>query len=307
LIFRLAASASPRRPLLREDCAMTENYLISADVLRSRLGEPGLRILDASWYLPAASRNPAAEFTAEHIPGAAFFDIDKVVDPSSSLPHTLASEADFTAAARALGISDGDEIVVYDTAGLFSAARVWWNFRLAGAGSVRVLDGGLPAWKAIGAPLEAGAPAPTHGTFTARYDLSLVRNFDDILSIVTSGKAAGIVDARAAARFAGEVPEPRAGVLSGHIAGSRSVPFATLLDATGRVRPASELRGLFEDAGVDLAGPIVASCGSGVTAGVVALGLAIVGRPDVPVYDGSWSEWGSRVESRGHIAIGSAT
>jgi len=286
---------------------MSEQHLISAEALRSRFGDPALKVLDASWYLSTANRDPAAEFVAEHIPGAVFFDINTVVDAGSPLPHTLASESDFTAASRALGINDGDEIVVYDTAGLFSAARAWWNFRLAGARNVRVLDGGLPAWKATGRALQSGTPSVTPGNFTARYDASLVRGFDDVLAIVTGGDAATIVDARAAARFTGEVPEPRPGLASGHIAGSRSVPFATLLDGSGHVKPAADLRATFEQAGVDLDRPIVASCGSGVTAAVVALGLAAIGRPDVPIYDGSWSEWGSREESRGHIATGSAT
>lgn len=285
---------------------MSEQYLISADDLLKRLGDPGLKLLDASWYLPAANRDAVAEFAAEHIPGAAFFDIDKIVDPQSTLPHTLAPEAVFTTAARSLGINDDDEIVVYDTAGLFSAARIWWNFRLAGAKQIRVLDGGLPAWKAIGGPVESGTPTPHPGNFTARYDLALFRSFDDVLATVAARKGSTIVDARAAARFAGEVAEPRPGVQSGHITGSRSVPFATLLDSSGRVKPEAELRAQFSAAGVDLDGPIIASCGSGVTAAVVALGLAILGRPDVPIYDGSWSEWGARDESRPFIATGSA-
>ncbi|MDC9826243.1 3-mercaptopyruvate sulfurtransferase [Devosia sp. ZB163] len=285
---------------------MSNHFLITATELRTRRGEPGLRILDASWYLPAANRDPIADFAAGHIPGAVFFDIDKVVDPASTLPHTLAPETVFTAAARSLGIDDRDEIIVYDTAGLFSAARLWWNFRIAGASRIRVLDGGLPAWSAIGGPLESGSPTPQPGNFTARYDLSLLRTFDDVLATVTAGTGSTIIDARSAARFAGEVPEPRPGVQSGHITGSRSVPFATLLDATGQVKPASDLRATFSMAGVDLDGPIIASCGSGVTAAVVALGLVILGRPDVPIYDGSWSEWGAREESRKFIATGSA-
>lgn len=285
---------------------MTNANLISAEELAAHLARPSLKILDASWYMPAQNRDPKAEFETGHIPGAVFFDIDAVVDPRSTLPHTLASEADFTAAARGLGIDDGDDIIVYDTAGLFSAARVWWNFRLAGAASIRVLDGGLPAWTKIGGRLEQGSPRVPPGNFTAQYDLALVRSFAQVREIVAAGQAASLVDARAAARFRGEGAEPRPGVKSGHIAGSLNVPFAGLLDEAGHLKAPDALRTTFEEAGVDLDGPIVASCGSGVTAAIVALGLAAIGRSDVPIYDGSWSEWGSRDESAPFVATGAA-
>lgn len=285
---------------------MSNAYLISAEELKAQLGRPGLKILDASWYLPAQNRDPIAEFEAGHIPGARYFDIDTIVDPKSTLPHTLASEGDFTAAARALGLDEGDDIVVYDGAGIFSAARAWWNFRLAGAPSIRVLDGGLPAWTSAGGELEHGSVTVIPGNFTARYDGSLVRSFDDIRGLVAGGDAASIVDARAAARFRGEAAEPRPGVKSGHITGSRNVPFGTLLDEAGKLKSPDALRSTFAEAGVDVHAPIVASCGSGVTAAVVALGLATIGRPDVPIYDGSWSEWGAREESAALITTGPA-
>lgn len=284
---------------------MSNPHLISVKELGDSLGAPGVKILDASWYLPADNRNPRSDYLAGHIPGAGFFDIAAIADRSSPLPNTLAPEADFTLAVRRLGINAGDAIVVYDTAGLFSAARAWWNFRLAGVKSVRVLDGGFPAWLESGQPTEAGERTSAEGNFVARYNLSLLRTFDEVLAIVKSAGAT-IVDARGASRFSGAIAETRTGLSSGHISGSANVHYASLLDERGRFKPEAKLRSIFSEAGVDLAKPIIASCGSGVTAGILALALAGLGRPDIPIYDGSWTEWGSRAESAAFIATGSS-
>lgn len=270
--------------------------------LAELIGKPGVSILDASWYLPSEQRDPKADFAKAHIPGAAFFDLEAVSDASSGLPHTLAQPDAFGAAMRQLGINQGDLIVVYDTAGLFSAARAWWNFRVAGTDNVRVLNGGLPAWVAAGQATEAGAATRAPGNFVAHYDWSLVRSFEQLLATVQQGDAQ-IVDARGAPRFRGDVPEPRAGLKSGHISGSRNLPYSNLV-ADGRLKPEADLRAAFAQAGIETDEPIVTTCGSGVTASILALGLAALGRNDVPVYDGSWSEWGQRPESAALIATG---
>lgn len=278
---------------------MMPSPLIEVEELQVLLGQPGVSVVDASWYMPAEQRDCAAEFRAGHIPGAVFFDIDGVSDPSSGLPHTLAQPTAFAAAMGALGISSDDQIVVYDSAGLFSAARAWWNFRVAGVTNVRVLSGGLPAWRALGLPLETGTGTRPEARFVAQHHSELVRTFEQMKELVQAGTT-GIVDARGAARFNGEVAEPRPGLKSGHITGSRNVPYSSLV-ADGRLKPVAALKDAFEQAGVDVAGPVVTTCGSGVTAAILALGLAVLGRDDVPVYDGSWSEWGGRAESAGLI------
>lgn len=279
--------------------------LISADALPGLLGDPKLVVLDASWYMPGDKRDTKAEYLAGHIPGAAFFDLDENSDKASPYPHMLLAPAAFEAVARGLGVNNDSTIVVYDTAGLFSAARVWWNFRVMGAQNVAVLDGGLKLWAARGLPIETGPVAPAPGDFTARYDAGLVRGFDDMLGLVGQGGAT-IVDARGAPRFSGEAAEPRPGLASGHMPGARNVPYSKLIDADGTVRPREQIAAAFAEAGVDIGAPIVTTCGSGVTASVLALGLAVLGRGDVPVYDGSWSEWGARPESRGLVATGPA-
>src|SRR5262245_627934 len=267
-------------------------WLVETDWLAGHLHAPGLVVLDGTMHLPTTNRNARAEYLAEHIPGALFFDIDDISDKSSALPHMLPSAELFASRMKKMGIGDGMQVVAYDSEGLYSAARVWWMFRAMGHQDVRVLNGGLKRWKAEGRPLEDGEPRRrSERHFTARLNAELVRDVADVKGLIGS-KATQIIDARAAARFEGKVPEPRAGLRSGHIPGSRNVPFGSLLNADGTLKPAAELRAIFTRAGVDAGKPIVASCGSGVTAGVIALALAILGRADAAVYDGSWTEWG---------------
>jgi thiosulfate/3-mercaptopyruvate sulfurtransferase len=271
--------------------------LVSTEWLADHLAAPDVRIVDGSWYLPAQQRDAKAEFAEGHIPGAVFFDIDEIADTGNPLPHMLPSPEKFAARVRKLGLGDGCRIVVYDGAGLFSAARVWWMFRVFGHDDVAVLDGGLPKWRREGRPVEATPPAPGDRHFTARVNTLLVRDLDQMKANLASAREQ-VLDARPAGRFAGTDPEPRPGLRSGHIPGSRNLPFNRLVDPeTGTVLPADALRRLFVDAGIDLARPIVTTCGSGVSAAALALGLYVIGHRDVAVYDGSWSEWGGRTDT----------
>lgn len=273
-----------------------DKWLVSTDWLASHLETPGLVVLDGSMHLPTTGRNARAEYLAEHIPGALFFDIDGIADETSSLPHMLPSSVKFASRMKAMGIGDGMHVIAYDSAGLYSAARVWWMFRAMGHEQVQVLNGGLKKWKAEGRPLEDGEPRPrTERHFTAMLNAELVRDVADVEGLIGSS-AVQIVDARAPGRFEGTEVEPRKGLRSGHIPGSRNVHYASLLNADGTLKSAPELAALMQRAGVAVNKPVVASCGSGVTAGVVALALAILGRPDAAVYDGSWTEWGSNPE-----------
>ena len=266
--------------------------VVSTAHLAGRLGADDLCVVDASWYMPAESRSGRAEFEAAHIPGAVFFDIDAIADVSTGLPHMLPAPEDFARMAGALGLAPDKEVVIYDGAGLFSAARVWWTLRTMGFQRVFVLEGGLPRWRAEGRPLEHGAGAPAPTRFTPSFDAALVRHVEDVKAVIATGSAQ-LVDARPAPRFRGEVPEPRAGLRSGHMPGACNLPFGQVV-ADGALKPAADLRAVFEAAGVDLERPIVTTCGSGVTASVLALALARLGLDRVPVYDGSWSEWGGR-------------
>jgi len=267
--------------------------VVTTEWLAKELGAPDLRVLDGTWHMPQLRRDARAEFAQGHIPGAVFFDIDAIADPTTTLPHMLPTAEAFAAAVGDLGVGSGDRVVVYDTRGVVSAARVWWTFRVFGHDSVAVLDGGLRAWKAEGRPLETGAPTPPRREFHARRRPELVRDLDAMRrNLVT--RAEQVLDARSRGRFAGTEPEPRPGLRGGHIPGSLNLPYETLYRPDGTLLPPEGLRAAIEAAGVDLGKPITTSCGSGVTASVLALALHLAGAPRVAVYDGSWTEWASQ-------------
>jgi thiosulfate/3-mercaptopyruvate sulfurtransferase len=271
---------------------MTFPALVSTDWLAARLDDAGVRVLDGSFHLPAAKRDANAEFLAAHIPGAAFFDIEAISDPGTDLPHMLPVPDAFAAAAGALGIDNGTHVVVYDAYGLMSAARVWWMLRVFGHDRVSILDGGFPKWTQEARNVEAGPARAAARKFVAKFRPELVRAKSDLVANL-SAASFQVVDARSSARFRAEAPEPRAGLRGGHIPGSESLPYTALLEpATQTVLPPDEIAKRFADAGIDASKPVVASCGSGVTACVLALGLYLTGHPDTAVYDGSWSEWG---------------
>jgi thiosulfate/3-mercaptopyruvate sulfurtransferase len=268
------------------------DILVSAEWLKERLGEPRVKVVDGSWYLPAQNRDAKAEYRAGHIPGAVFFDIDAIADPATDLPHMLPDEAAFAAAVGALGLSDTDTIVVYDGIGLFSAPRVWWTLETFGARDVRLLDGGLRAWDEAGYPKESTPVTPEPAHFAASLSRAKVHDFDEVRAALENGGT--VVDARSAPRFRGEEPEPRVGLPSGHMPGAKNLHYAALADPTGRLVAPEKIRELFERAGVDLSTPVITTCGSGITAAILLLALAEIGKDDVAVYDGSWTEWGSR-------------
>ena len=268
--------------------------LVSTAWLAAHLGEPDLRVVDGSWHMPQAKRDPAREFAEAHLPGAVFFPIDTIADTTSGLPHMLPSPDVFAKAVGALGIGDGDRVVVYDSRNVVSAARVWWTFRVFGHDAIAVLDGGLPKWRSEGRAVEGGQAKPTPRTFTAKFRPELVRDLAQVKANIDTGREQ-VLDARSRGRFAGAEPEPRPGLRSGHIPGSLNLPYDELHAPDGTLRSAAVLREAFIEAGIDLAQPVVTTCGSGITASVLALALHRVGRTDVAVYDGSWTEWGARV------------
>jgi thiosulfate/3-mercaptopyruvate sulfurtransferase len=273
---------------------MTE-FFVSTEWLAKHLNDPGLSVVDGSWYLPAQGRNAKAEYEAGHIPRAVFFDHDTVVQPGSSLPHTLPSPEVFATFAGSMGISQNDTIIVYDGPGLFSAPRVWWMFRIMGARDVRILEGGIDRWTAEGRFVTDKPTRIAACLFETDFDEARVASLDEMVAIVANGSAQ-VADARPAGRFEGVDPEPRAGMRGGHMPGARNVP-ALSLGRDGKLLAPDELRAAFEGAGIDLSKPIVTSCGSGVTAAVLALALETLGHSDTRLYDGSWTEWGGRQDT----------
>ena len=266
--------------------------LVSTAWLARHLRDPDLRILDASWYLPQMGRDARGEYEAEHIPGARFFDIDEISDHRSDLPHMAPPVEKFMSRLRGLGVGDGHQVVVYDGAGIFSAARVWWLFKLMGQENVAVLDGGLPKWRAEAREIEDLPPIIRDRHMSVRRQAYLVRDVTQVSAAAKLGDHE-IIDARSAERFAGNIAEPREGLRSGHIPGSKNLPFGSLLNEDGTMKAPEALRAAFDSAGIDLGKPAITSCGSGVTAAVINLALERIGKRDHSLYDGSWAEWGA--------------
>jgi thiosulfate/3-mercaptopyruvate sulfurtransferase len=266
--------------------------LVSTEWLAQRLDVPDIRIVDGTWYMPSEGKNARALYEAQHIPGAVFFDIDEIADTASDLPHMLPSPEKFSARVRKLGLGDGNRIIVYDQHGLMSAPRVWWTFRIFGHKDVAVLDGGLPKWLAEGRPVEDRPAQPRERHFTARLNNLMVRDKDQVRHNLATHREQ-VVDARAAGRFNATEPEPRPGLRRGHIPGSLNLPYTTLFDPASKTfLPAPAIAAKFRNAGVDLAKPVVTSCGSGITAAVLSFALHLIGHDDVALYDGSWADWG---------------
>jgi thiosulfate/3-mercaptopyruvate sulfurtransferase len=273
-----------------------ESPLVSAAWLADHAGAPDVRIIDATWFMPGSPVSAKDTWAAQHIPGAWRFDIDDIADTSSPLPHMLPPAEKFASRARKLGLGDGHKIICYDQNGYLASARAWWMFRVMGHGDVAVLDGGFAAWKAHGGPVEDMPPAFSNDRhFTVRFRGDLVRDRTQVQQASETGSMQ-IVDARSAERFRGEVEEPRPGLRRGHIPGARNVPFGSVIAEDGRLKSPDELRNVFSAAGVDLSRPVINTCGSGVSAAVLALAQAVAGQDLSPVYDGSWAEWGAAAD-----------
>jgi len=268
------------------------DLLVSTQWLADEMGASDLRIVDATLLLPESGRDAAAEYEAEHIPGALYLNLDELRDTGSALPSMLPPPEKFASRMQALGLGDGSRIVVYDNSPFRTAARAWWMFRLFGAHDVAILDGGLEKWKAEERPVEGGKPSVRHRHFTVWKDEGTVRTKDQVAEALKT-KSAQIVDARSTSRFTGEEPEPRADIASGHMPGARNLPYSRLFNADGTWKRGNELKAVFIDAGIDLDKPVITTCGSGITAAVLLFGAALLGKSDVALYDGSWAEWGS--------------
>ncbi len=276
---------------------MIQRGLVSTDWLAGRLGHPRLRVVDGSWHLPGSGRDAAGEYDTAHVPGAVFLDLDASSDRTSSLPHMLPSADEFAERMSALGLNDADDIVVYDGSGSnLSAARAWWMFRAFGHQRVAVLDGGIRKWRREGRPVESGVPAPAPGRFTARPPGPAVRDLEQVRRAAQTGSEQ-IVDMRSAGRFAAIQPEPRPGLRGGHIPGSRNLPYDELVDENGILLPPEALRRRISTAGIDPTHPIIATCGSGVSACALIHALHLLGHDQATLYDGAWTEWGGRADT----------
>lgn len=268
---------------------------VTTQWLADNLGAPDLVVMDASWHMPASGRDPRAEYLLGHIPGSVFFDIDAIADHSAGLPHMLPTPDIFAGEMRRLGYGDGCHAVIYDSLGLFSAPRLWWTLHVFGAERASILAGGLPAWKAEGRTLETGETAHEPRAFTPRFNTALVADAGRVMRALENGEQ--IVDARGADRFSGRAPEPRAGLRSGHMPGAKNLPYANLIE-NGRLKDRAGLEAAFAASGLNPEKPVIASCGSGMTACILSLALAAAGHGPATVYDGSWSEWGARADAQ---------